>query len=182
MITKKEEKKLYHISYDYKKTIKKFVPSIPPQRCGGEDGTIKRICTSNTLEGCMIGHPNLWYHMMVYPEAEYCCPYEMMDRLTTLLDHNEEVGYLLKVYEFKAIEEDIIPPATLLKEKLVPDADETQEHWITKEISASHVFYVFITDAMLKDNKKTFEYTIYQEEELGRLADGDYHYNKQRYN
>ncbi len=178
----KNTKTLYHISYDFKETIDEFIPRIPVHRCKIEDDTTNRICTSDSLEGCMKGHPFLWYNMVEYPESSYACPYDMMDRMTTLMDYNEEVGHLLKVYQFEVDEDKVVNPQSLLKENLVPDAEETQEHWIKEKISAKRTFYIFIDNAKLENGKKVFSYKVFQENELGTLEDGYYHWDKQNKN
>lgn len=172
-------KTLYHISRDFEENIETFIPRIPTRRAGDEDKTILRICTSDTLEGCMIAHPNLWYHMYEYPEADYACPYEMMDRIVTLLDYEAEQGFLVKIYEFQVEKEHVMFPQELKEKGLLPDVDFTNEHWIIKETKPHQVYYAFIRTASLENKKQKFDYMICQKEELGRVANGWYYYHNE---
>lgn len=47
---------LYHISYD-KVRNNTFMPRVPKQRAPGEDKKIKRVCFSDSIEGCFSAMP-----------------------------------------------------------------------------------------------------------------------------
>lgn len=174
------KKTLYHVSLDFEHHIDLFIPDIPKKRAGGEDSTMKRICTSDTLEGCMIGHPNVWYHAHEYTDMEYYDPYEHMGFMTVLLDHENEWGHLMKVYEFEAEEDQYIGPEKIKQENWVPDVDKTREHWIMEPIKAKRVFYLHLTNTELVDKNQLFEYKLYESEELGRIENGCVHFTNER--
>lgn len=169
-------RKLYHISEDYDKHIELFVPDIPESACLSEDYKTKRICTSSSLEGCLKGHPNTWYDMVEYPNKEYTYPEWVMDKMAVLLDYGEITGHLYKVYEFNVDDKHIVFSETLFQENLVPDAIISEEHWILKDTMADRVFYLFVTEAFLVNDEKCFKYVLFEENEIGRIADGYYHF------
>lgn len=169
--------KLFHVSTEFNASIKIFIPRVPSERAEGEDDKIGRICTSSSLNGCLVGHPTLWFRIVEYPSMGGC-PFQMMDWETTLLDHGEIVGQLCKVYEFDVHKSKVITPHTLVKEGLVPDAKSSNEHWITEPITADRVFYLLALSANERDGNTFFRYKVYEESELGRIEDGRYYYNK----
>ena len=167
--------RLFHISEDYEKTIPLFKPDIPESVCLAEEVKTKRICTSSTLEGCMKGHPNLWYDVFEYPHKKYTYPEWVMNKMTVLLSHGEITGHLYKVYEFDVDEQAVVKPHELFQKKLVPDALDTQEHWILSDAVAVRRFYLFVKGAKLVNGEKVFKYQVFKEDEIGIVADGFYH-------
>ena len=173
--------KLYHISKDFKNDIDKFIPRIPRVRTKGEDDSINRICVSPTINGCLNGEPYISYHMFNYPDMEFFCPHQAMDQMTTLIDHEEQTGYLYKVYEFDIDKSKIIKPEFLFENKLVPDALFSKEHWIVEVEIPKRFFYILIKDGVRKKDECTkFNYDVFESKDLGKITYGSYHYSKER--
>lgn len=173
-------KTYYHVSSNYDREINEFIPRIPHNRASGEDAVQKRICVSTSLQGCIKAAPTIWYHMHTYLNAEYYDPYTHMERLTTLLEQNEKVGYLFKVYEFYLDEGEVISASVLKENEWVPDADQTNEHWITKPIKPSKSYYILIENTKEENNQPIFDVTTYQLHELGGVENYYDTFNRQR--
>ena len=144
---------LYHLSFDVFNKIEEFKPRIPKNRIKEEDRKVKRICCSNSIEGCLLAMPNnneiLLSEKGIYP--------------------------LIKVYEFK--EEDIEEGYLYFPkdiEKKVPDAITTKEHWIMSNIKASSSYIISI-DSLKYDTDvkkiKDFKYSLLLEEEVLDISD-----------
>lgn len=173
-------KTYYHVSMDYQQEIKEFVPRIPRERASGEDELQKRICVSTTLTGCVKAAPLIWYQMYTYVNAEYYDPYTHMSRLTTLLDHENKVGCLVKVYEFKLEEKELIAPNLLKENGWVPDADKTNEHWIMKATKPSRSYYALLENLKEENEQPVFDFTQYEQHELGEIESYLETFDKQR--
>ena len=171
---------MYHVSLDHTNTIKEFIPRVPRNRASGEDGIVNRVCVSSSLEGCMDAHSEIWWDMVGCFDFEYFDPYEHMSKQSVLLDHNEDTGHLLKVYEFHVNEDELVKPEVLKARYQVPDALETQEHWITETISPNNIFYILVREIERIDGKDIYHYVRYEVNEIGEITDGMYHYHKQR--
>lgn len=50
--------KLYHVSLGWKETPKLFIPRVPKNRAENENETIKRICLSTDIIGCLTAMPD----------------------------------------------------------------------------------------------------------------------------
>ena len=175
-------KTYYHVSMDHKKDIKEFIPRIPKKHASGEDKAQKRICVSDTLEGCIQAAPSIWYYIHDYINTEYFFPYWHMKRLTILLEHNEKVGYLFKVYEFVLEESQLISPEVLKKNEWVPDAHKTNEHWITKATKPNQSYFILIQNTREENGEPMFDYTKYEKNELGEIENYYERYEKQKDN
>lgn len=108
---------LYHVS---EQRIRQFTPRIPKNRIDGEDASIKRICFSDSLEGCIGSMPRgtLIAQNLVYLEQEY------------------EVPALLYVYQLDETtipKENLLSPRKLSVKNLVPDAIPNGEHWVINQ-------------------------------------------------
>lgn len=104
-------KKLYHISFDLKHTGE-FFPRIPEDTFDFECKETKRICASDTIEGCLGAVPD------------------------TFRIEDEEIKYI-KIFEIipaelGLLEKDVISSEVLYKKGLLHDSIITGEHWITK--------------------------------------------------
>lgn len=148
--------------------IEVFVPRIPVYRAKDEDAVQKRVCVSTTIEGCVKAAPHFWYQAYEYVNADYYDPYTHMEKLTTLLDHDGKVGYLLKIYEFDLVENELVQPKILKANEWVPDALKTNEHWITKSTKPSRSYFILIEESKLENNEPVIRYTKYEHNELGR--------------
>lgn len=109
---------LYHVSLK-KHCYNKFTPKIPQSRSRktGENDTIKRICLSSSIEGCLTAIPERG--------LEYFSDQE-----------SRGVPFLLYIYSIdeSCIEKsNIIEPKELLEKKYVFDAGITNEHWIINQ-------------------------------------------------
>ena len=156
-----------HISVDAHQDIEEFIPRVPLHRAGGEDETRKRVCVSTSIEGCVKAAPSIWYRAYEYPSMDSHDPYQHMSWVTTLLDHGERAGYLLKVYEFNLAEDSLVSAATLKENNWVPDADLTDEHWIMQPVTPSRSYYILLEDVK-EDGQPVFNYTKFERNELGR--------------
>lgn len=102
-----------------------FSPRIPMEIMKGEDTSIKRICTSTTLEGCLGSAP--WGGSL-------------------LLNLNENVIFKVYKFDINDIEEgNLITAKELYEKALVDDALLYNEHWIVnQDIKPCEVFYIKI--------------------------------------
>jgi hypothetical protein len=113
---------LFHLSPTYLGNKKLFIPRVPAAqtnwfvRNGYEDATTPRICTSTTIEGCLVG----------------------INKMEPLLK--------FYVYRFAPIESAIVKPEELLAKKYVPDAAATNEHWIIEPTMAKLYARIEITE------------------------------------
>lgn len=160
-------KTYYHVSMEHEQEIEEFIPRIPKHRIENENDTHERICVSTTIKGCIKAAPSIWYYMYQSQFMECFSPYDDMDKLTTLLDHDEQVGYLVKVYEFDLKEDEVIHSHILKKKGWVPDANKTDEHWITKQVKPNRSYYLLLQNPKEKNGEPLFETTKYEKHELG---------------
>lgn len=173
------KKKLFHISLvEYVEDIEDFIdyfePRIPTTAASNEDMTQERICTADTIDGCIKGHPNLLRYANLYMNWD---PMDSMSKQMYLLEKGKS-GFLCQLYEFDVdLSEDFIKtPDQLIG--LVPDVNFTNEHWLTKAIEPSNIRFVLIEKAehCPKNEEEAniptqFEYTIFETvEELGSIV------------
>lgn len=125
-------KKLYHINSIFEEDVKVFTPRIPMSTASDEDEMLTRICTSDLVTGCMHAHPSLIQDCGYFHSNKVFFP--------ELNSH----GYLYRVYHFEEKLEDIVEPSILFSEQLVPDAHETNEHWIMKTSTPVKVTYLIV--------------------------------------
>lgn len=119
---------LYHISENTDLLIKEFVPRIPEYRASGEDNSIKRVCVSDSIEGCMM---------------EYTCT---MDIVRDIYCREEGLSRRIRVYTFDSNdinEDNFMKTEKLLERKLVPDALTSKESWIIQKIKPKSCFDIF---------------------------------------
>ena len=117
---------LYHVDIlGTENEIKEFVPRIPKSRIAGEDNTIKRICVSKNIEGCLGAIS--WGQK---------------------INRNIKEFQVLRVYVFdkKDIKRDnLILDEDLYKRGLVLDAKIHNECWIINQsIKPCKIFYISI--------------------------------------
>lgn len=171
-----------HLADEYEQTYKTLIPYIPKSTMEGEDKTQKRICVSDTVEGCIQAHSRIWYNAFGYAEWENMDPFYDMSQKVVLIDHDEIGGLLVRAYEFHLPVHQLVLPETLYEKEWVPDALETREHWITKETKPERTYYVLITSGELRRGEKpTFSYRIFEEHEIGTIENMlDYHFRKEK--
>lgn len=131
-------KKLYHISLDFGKNDDLcFIPRIPASAADGEDKTIKRVCLSDSIEGCI----NL-------------ADLSNGDLKSHLFPIKSEKSSPIKVYEFHIDTDSILYPNQI--SKYVPDAEIFGEYWYTNPngIRATKVYYIQIDKNFLVDEIK----------------------------
>lgn len=124
---------LYHISRieEGQPEIQQFVPRIPKQRAPKEDDLIPRICTADSIEGCLAAHPNAVTSIQFESGLD-------------LLEETGNAGLLFRVYHFTAKKEDVLSPEQLAKRGLVPDAEETNEYWFLTAQQPDKVSHIFV--------------------------------------
>ena len=138
--------KLFHISYDHCDKIESFVPYVPLQRAIGEDSSRSRICTSDSIEGCFAGSPHT---DMLFVEGGLVYD-EVYDIYYT--KDNEYNGVPAILYEFDVPRDKVNFPEEV--KQYVPDALETNEHWITEEVKPTGIRYLLLEDAVYPMNEK----------------------------
>ncbi len=111
---------LYHISTKLLTGEElNFIPRIPPKenRMTYEDTTIPRICVSTVIEGALQG----------------ICSH-IADKLLVEAKTGENQPIYVYIPEDDIEEKHIISNEELINRRLVPDADNTGEVWITKPV------------------------------------------------
>lgn len=157
-------KTLYHVSYNPHQPVQSFCPRIPLQRAHGEDRTTPRFCVSTSLEKCLLASP--------YTDELFVKDGYIENREVDLMLHesngDEFYGVPFILYTFHAKEEDILSPEEL--KELVPDALETDEHWITSAISPVSTHYYLLEDAFKKEGTWKYFYRKLTESEFTSLV------------
>lgn len=106
--------KLYHIALGWQKETKEFIPRIPKLIAVNENKEIKRICLSDSIEGCLSAIP-------------YKPQNSMSKKKITIYkgDFDKYIGYKELYFSGK-----------------VPDAYLTHEHWILDpvQMTGKHVY------------------------------------------
>ena len=161
----KEKLQLFHISRyrEGEAAIEEFIPRIPENRMDGENDSMPRICVSDSLTGCFTATSNPSYEMYSYTREEYNCPYQHMSYLDILLEKNQS-GQMYRVYHFEMDESEVVSPAELHEKGWVPDALETNEHWITANRKPDRISYIFLLSVTPGKGNFNFRFTEMQEE------------------
>lgn len=143
---------LYHISQlsEFPNETKRFIPRIPEYRASGENERIPRICVSDSLDGCFKAHPDAVHNINYAMDTE------------VLLEEGI-TGILYRVYHFLVDEEEVLFPNQLHSKGYVPDALDTNEHWILNEIKPVGISYVCLEKAglLMEDSGAETLYTEY---------------------
>lgn len=177
-----EKLKLFHISRDFNETIKVFEPRIPHFTMGREDTVTPRICVAPTIEGCVQAHPSVLVFLNPYELSlvDYLLD-EKRNEQVYLLSHGTS-GILCKLYTFEVDKSKVKTDTELLASKLVPDVNNTNEHWIVESMSPTKVEYVLIQKAEVETCYETdriiredIQFKVYSEEDLG-IPMNLYHY------
>jgi len=133
---------LYHVSIvKLEDSQLKFTPRVPTWRIENENDAIERICVSDSIEGCLRG-------------IEYNITKSLW------MQYNEEYQIPLYVYaidENKLSKEELYTPEYLVENNLVPDAQESNEHWILKPVKFELVDTIKLSEEM---------YSIYEDNEI----------------
>lgn len=143
----------YHLSLIIDEDISEFIPRCPNSEFIGEDDTIPRVCVSKTIKGCVMSAP--WGMRGVYTLGLIDVNRDSFRRLHGVDDEGMYVN--LKVYELET--DSYIDSDFLYENKLVPDANITEECWILNSIKPSKVYVI----------KLYYPEEIYNDE--GRIVD-----------
>lgn len=156
---------LFHISRyrEGEGAIQEFVPRIPRNRMEGENDSLPRICVSDNLNGCFTATSNPSYEMYSYQRESSHCPYQQMSHMDILLEKNQS-GQMYRVYHFDMDETEVVTPKELHEKGWVPDALETNEHWITANRKPDRISYIFLLSVTPGKGKFNFRLTEPQEE------------------
>lgn len=120
-------KNLYHLSDNKNLDRKILKPSIPKLKFDDENSTTKRVCFSTTIDGCLQGlYP-------IYPDTSLDDP-----RYTSFN------GKYLYVYEPINSDFSYVDTDTLVKKRLVPDAEVSKEVWITSSVKVKLVGKIYV--------------------------------------
>ena len=121
---------LYHISTNLKHSGI-FVPKIPESILNGENEDNQRVCVGDSIESCLISMPEGGF------ELEKTI-FEKNDTLKVFKIDTDKLGIPIR---------DIITPDELVSERLVFDAQITNEHWIlnTFKVPEEDIFYIKIS-------------------------------------
>ena len=132
-------KKLYHLSDNKNLDGVVMKPSIPKLKIKDEDGSIKRECFSTTIDGCLQGiYP-------IYPDTSLDDP-----RYTSFK------GEYLYVYEPANSDYSYVDTDTLVKKRLVPDAEISKEVWIITPVKVKSTGKIYV---YAYDSANPFTYT-----------------------
>lgn len=177
-----EKLHLFHISNDIRNTISIFEPVIPNHRMPNEDSSIPRICVSTSVEGCIKGHPYALMYTNVAHE-NYLNELDIMEKEHYLLEHGLS-GVLCKVYHFEVDKEIVKTDLELIEEGLVPDAKQSQEHWIMDTVSPTKVEYVLIKKTNVLFDLQTmdilseeYDCHYFTEETIGKVIEKSAYFN-----
>ena len=141
--------KVYHVSKDIFEEIRIFTPQIPEYIIAGEDNTIERVCVAHSVVDCINGlsyDRNLRTNL--FSDTNDC--FELLN------------GYnrAMKVYEFE-VDNKYIEESHHIK-AYVPDALETKECWVRKNIVPTDSYIINITDVEFKENSNILSKVIYE--------------------
>lgn len=166
----KNELQLMHVSLEHDSKIELFLPRIPNQRADFEDDFIERICASDSIRGCFIGHPNA--------VDDFCPAAEFEHEVSDLyyLPKIEESGRIYRVYHFNVLEDEVMTPSELLDSNYVPDAYASNEHWILNPIKPIHSELILLRDVFAPEgtfqevySKIEFDYVTISESDLEEM-------------
>ena len=120
-------KTVYHLSDNPNLDGVVLKPSIPKLKFDDENGTIKRVCFSTTIDGCLQGlYP-------IYPDTSLDNP-----RYTNF------EGEYLYVYEPVNSDFSYVDTDTLVKKRLVPDAEVSKEVWVTSPVKVKLTGKIYV--------------------------------------
>lgn len=161
----KKKLELFHVSRyrEGEEAIQEFVPRIPRNRMEGENDSIPRICVSDNLNGCFTATSNPSYEMYSYQRENSHCPYQQMSHLDILMETNQ-AGQMYRVYHFDMDESEVVSPGDLHEKGWVPDALETNEHWITENRKPDRISYIFLLSVTPGKGKFNFRLSGVQED------------------
>lgn len=161
----KKKLELFHVSRyrEGEGAIQDFIPRIPRNRMNGENDSMPRICVSDNLMGCFTAMSNPSYEMYSYQRESYHCPYQQMSHMDILMETNQ-AGQMYRVYHFDMDEPEVVTPAELHEKGWVPDALETNEHWITANRKPDRISYIFLLSVTPGKGKFNFRLSEVQED------------------
>lgn len=110
-------KKLYHVTLDMEHNGV-FSPRVPESRMSTEDAITKRICVSDSIEGCLTASPFGAHYLS-----------------ESLMETNDCVKiFVIDTEKLGLTSTDVVFPHDLYQSGKVEDACLTGEHWLLKEI------------------------------------------------
>lgn len=143
-----EKSKYYHISLDIENVVSEFQPQVPSAIHEFEDGTIKRICLSDSIDGCLSGVP-FGGRKLEGMTAEF---QGMLEDAYPDVDHSFDYSLPFRVYEFdlrKVKKKNFYSTERLLNDGLVLDADTSGEVWVVEEnLVPTDTYVVLLTEFM----------------------------------
>lgn len=151
----------FHISFDPWTTIQEFTPRIPFQRAYGEDNKIQRVCVSNSIENCLNAAPMT---DVIFEPGGYL---ETNDLSLYISEDNSGVPFV--VYELQADASCVMNPTEL--SSLVPDALETQEHWIIHPVRPINRRFFLLEDVNASGKKLKLFYSELSLKEFKKLEE-----------
>lgn len=154
-------KTFFHISFDPWTTIHEFTPRIPLQRSYGEDNKIHRVCVSNTIENCLSAAPMT---DIIFEPGGYL---ETDDLSLYITKDNSGVPFV--AYELQADPSFVMHPAEL--SSLVPDALETQEHWIIHPVRPINRRFFLLEDVNTSGEELKLFYSELSQEQFEKLEE-----------
>lgn len=110
---------LYHVSIE-RVINNNFCPRIPKDRIDGENDSIKRICFSKKIKKCITAMPN------GIRKIENLI---LLERTTGL----PAIAYIYEIDDKNIAKKNLVSSASLVKNKLVPDAQINQEVWVVNQ-------------------------------------------------
>lgn len=137
MRNKNKTKKLFHLSFEYKKDTW-FYPRIPQNTMENEDKKTKRICVSLDTFGCIMAS---------------------LDKIRDYMERNQKPIKLF-IHQFVLFEKDFFVPSKIL----LPDVELTNERWIFKKIKSKVVGEITVKSVC--KNARNLENLIYEEKWL----------------
>lgn len=131
-----EKIKLYHVSFDIdnEPLCKRFVPRVPESHEYGEDNKTKRICFSDSIEGCLdsIGE----------------------NKLPDIITGKTKIIVWEKVFSIS--DSELVDWKYLYENDLVCDAAMTHEYWYKKPITIEGRYYYILDLDKAIGNRETY--------------------------
>lgn len=150
----------YHISLIIDDDISEFIPRLPDSEFHGEDNSIPRVCVSKTIKGCTLSAP--WGMIGIHTLALIDVDLDTFRKLHGVDDDGMYVN--LRVYELET--DSYVDSDYLYNNKLVPDANITEECWILECIKPSKVYTIklYYPEEVYNDEGKIIDYTSFKYE------------------
>lgn len=154
----------YHVTNNMKHSGV-FTPKVPKSIYSAqnkdtgitEDDQTKRVCVSTSIEGCLTSMPNAGFQLEEFLK-------ETNGRLKIFKIDTQKIGIT---------EKDIVNSEALYKSEKVPDAELTDEHWITTSFEVNEEDSFVIENLQWEEeDDEVIPYKIYKLAE--EQYEGDY--------